>query len=203
VWLPDPAQAGAHFPAGPASRSHLGRHPVSAWAGVPSPPGPTSRPRLGRRLAPGWAGASPPAGPVPRPGWAGSSSRPVSLSCPGWAGMVPRLGQGLRRPAGPLLFLQADFSRPEFPAQAGILYAGWLASAHYSGRARPGFPGPGRITPYVGRNSSSPTCFTYPASTPVPCASPGTPLGSDWHILHRHMLVLGRPLAQTSISLLS
>jgi hypothetical protein len=28
------------------------------------------------------------------------------------------------------------------------------------------------------------------------------PPGSDWHILHRRMLVLGRPLAQTSISLL-
>jgi hypothetical protein len=29
------------------------------------------------------------------------------------------------------------------------------------------------------------------------------PPGSDWHILLRCMLVLGRPLAQTSISILS
>jgi hypothetical protein len=62
---------------------------------------------------------------------------------------------------------------------------------------------PGRITLLRGRDLTPPGYILHPASTLAPCASPGTPLGSDWHILHRHMLVLGRPLAQISIFLLS
>jgi hypothetical protein len=76
-------------------------------------------------------------------------------------------------------------------------------SMHCSGQARPGFPGPGRITPLQGRDLLPLDHFRHSTLTPLPGAGPRMPLGSDWHILHHHMLVLGCPLAQTSILLSS
>jgi hypothetical protein len=151
------------------------------------PPGQASAPRLGclpgRPPRPGWAGApaglpapSPRSGQQPSPGWAGSGGS-------GLAGIpllrasvcaISRLGQ-----AGMPL------------AQAGIP----LIRPDYI-FGRPNYSSPGR-------DLLPPGHITRPASSTAHRASPGTPPGSDWHILHHRMLVLGRPLAQTSISLLS
>jgi hypothetical protein len=206
---------------------------IPGWAGILAPrlgrdvcaPGwdsaPQANPAGPEGRCPGWAPA-----PQANSGWA-------SWPCPGWAFSprpgwapgrasagpepLPRLGL---RPDARLGFLQLHapagpdredpawpgfLSRPAYadPGWAGLTTPAGPPFIHYSGRARPGFPGPGRITPLPGRYSPPPAYFTHPASTPAPCASPGTPLGSDWHILHHYMLVLGRPLAQTSISLLS
>jgi hypothetical protein len=175
--VPRPASASRAGSRAPASLRFPTRPSRPGWAAVLRIPGgpsssPGRLPRLGRGLVPrpGWAAGLPvPAGPL---GWltAGPPGR-----APGWAGMIhPLLDRDiipgwacLSIPAGPLLF-------------------------YCSGRARPGFPGPGRIIPLQGRYLLPPGHIPHPASSPAHRASPGTPPGSDWHILHRHMLVLGR-----------
>jgi hypothetical protein len=134
-------------------------------------PGRRPLPRVGRSAAKPRLGRHPPS-----PGWAGF------FTAPGWAGSG---GSGLAGIIFPGRFLQD-------PAGPGLVY---------SGRARPGFPwprpdflSPGRISP-LWDGIYSLGHFLHPASIPSPCASLGTPLGSDWHILHRCMLVLGCPLA--------
>jgi hypothetical protein len=154
-------------------------------------------PCLGSRPAshPGWAD--------PRPGWAGtppgwpSPPRPtpagplLALPCP-----VLRLGSLQRTRLGRIRRIRPgrDFLLQVTPCNPGWARLSTLAGPllfYCSGRARPGFPGPGQIITLQGRYLPPPTYISHPA----PCPSPGTPLDSDWHILHRHMLVLGRPLA--------
>jgi hypothetical protein len=189
--LASPGWAGTPPPAGPlllVSRLgsvRLGRHP--AWVPAPrtSQAGPLARvPRLGLRRRPGWAipafGRSStwlPAGPPHPllPGWAGSGGS-------GLAG-IPSPGRYKSIPVGPVLHIPAGPGRDSL-AQAGLI----LSRLDYTTSGWDLLP-PGHIP--------------RPASPPALCASLGTPPGSDWHILHHRMLVLGRPLAQTSISLLS
>jgi hypothetical protein len=208
----DPGWAGTSLPpAGPsppASSPGQAFRPAPGWASSSSPgwagrppasrpapfPGRASAPRpaflrapgwAGRQHSPGWAGAifrqasrlgrlpPVPAGPASPPG-RDSSSRPQAALC--------RLGRF--RPAGPVSFI-SRLGQTGIPlAQAGIPLI------------RPSYSSPGQDLPPLAYN-------IYPGSTPAHCVSPGTPPGSDWHFLHRRMLVLGRPLAQTSISLLS
>jgi hypothetical protein len=175
------------------------------WAALPLCPGwaGSLSPRLGRQ-----AGVSPrPVRPRIRPGRRLSSrpGRPFRQVDPGrhlqQAGVAPQAGVCPGR---------HSWARPDSHMPAG------LAPVWYSGRAgpgqpsqarlllvRPSYPSPGRVNSFGGRDLLYPDHFLHPASTPAPGASPGMPLGSDGHILHRHMLVLGRPLAQTSILLLS
>jgi hypothetical protein len=179
---PGRASRPASAPAGPSSvLPRLGR--LHAPAG----------PRLGlRRFTPAGPGRAPPAGPP-------SPARLLFLQRPdGLPSAAPRLGR-IRR------------IRPgrDFPPDRHILNSGW-AGLCYSGWARMGLPWPrpdylhSRPDYYSCRPRFTPSgIYTSSSSTPLLDASPGTPQGSDWHILLRHMLVLGRPLAQTSISLLS
>jgi hypothetical protein len=78
-----------------------------------------------------------------------------------------------------------------------------LTSTQYLGQARPGQHSPRPDLPPQGRDLFSPDYFLHLVSTPMSCVSLGMPLGSDWHILHHYMLVLGRPLAHTSILYIS
>jgi hypothetical protein len=199
-----PGWAAAVYPAGPGNLPLAG--PQSAfpgWAGVPTTFGPSRRPAS----IPGWArwpGLSPyPAGPLATY-LAGPAPRP-----PAGPGRL-RLGSFLQLPRGP------SSPRPGWagsggsglagiPSRPPFANSGWAGLEH-SGWARPALPWPrpdylhGRLNyPSPGRDLLPPGHIPRPASTPAPCASPGTPLGSDWHILHRHMLVLGCSLAQTSI----
>jgi hypothetical protein len=152
----------------------------------------------GRRAGPGWAGAPFPFRRPPLlPGWA-SSSAPASRVLAGWLLRSAPAGPDQEDPAWPGFLPQAAISQPRLgricmfrPGQAGIS----LAQARLS-PSRTDYSSPGRDLPPPGH-------IILPASTPAPCASPGTPLGSDWHVLHRHMLVLGCPVAQTSIFHLS
>jgi hypothetical protein len=189
--------AGSPPPVGLASQ-------LSGWAGWPNP-GRAFLPCPGwaAKVSPGWAGVS-------IPGWAG-------VSIPGWAGKaVPRVGRRVISPAGLLSFHRAGAcirarpaSQASIPAQAGIPNPAGLAPACIpAGLGRGSLPRPdyylaGRIITPVGRDSFPLAYFTHPGSPPAQRASPGTPPGSDRHILHHRMLVLGRSLAQTSISLLS
>jgi hypothetical protein len=156
----------------------------------------------------GWQSAAPGGLAVRCPGWAGSSvprlgqirSQAGALSRPGWADTVPRLGQDLQPPAGPLRILQAGLARPTFPAQAGIPYTGW---AGFCVLFRPGqagipWPGPDYSSPglkftssgicYPSSIDSSILCQSWDASrlglahSPSSYAGLGTPLGSDQHI---------------------
>jgi hypothetical protein len=192
-------------PRGPASRQPAG--PTSAfpgWAGflhpgwarkaslAPRLPGHPGAPmgrllatRLGRirRIRPGRESSAGHLHSVPRLGRNSSTrlgrlspSRPLSFN-PGWA--------GLTAPAGPPPIYYSGWARTVLP---------WPRPGYPPCRPNYSPPGPG---------FTSPGYILRPASALASCASPGTPLGSDWHLLHRHMLVLGRPLAQTSISLLS
>jgi hypothetical protein len=186
------------FPGGPRSLSRpAGLFPLPSWAGVltgPAPlPGwasaqaglPPVCPRLGllsRAPAgpwtgcPGWAvWPAAPRLPPARPGWAGLGESGLAGNPLQAASLQPRLGR-VR------LFRLGQVGAPL--AQAGL------------SPCRPNFTSPGR-------DLLPPGHIPRPASPPAPCASPGMPPGSDWHFLHRHMLVLGRPLAQTSISILS
>jgi hypothetical protein len=206
----DKRQLGRHTssPAGPIPLLlRLGRSFLCP-AGPPgrAPAGPSSRlPRLGQLLPdPDWACL---------PVWAG-------LPVGGLGRLPPRLGLEPVVPAGlpgrplPGFLLrcapvgpdQEDPARPGLSSGPPPVNPGWagipLAQAGLP-FPRPEFLLAGRIITLIGRNSPPPAYFTHPASTPTHGASPGTPPGSDWHILHHHMLVLGRPLAQTSISFLS
>jgi hypothetical protein len=148
-----------------------------------------------------------------RPAWA-PSALPPSPGCAACRlGLFDRLGSLLaaifhRAPVGPD---QEDPAWPGFPSRPPYLDPGWAGLStpagppfvYCSGWARPGFPGTGRIITLQGRDLTSPGYILRPASTPSSCASPRMPLGSDWHILHHRMLVLGRSLAQTNISHLS
>jgi hypothetical protein len=150
-------------------------------------------PRLGLRTAP-WLGhpglrcssTRCPAGPPPlqRPGWAGSGGSGLAgIPSPGRYGLVPA------RPDYGILVRPSLSTVPAGPGQDSLAQAGlFLPRLNYTSSGQD-LPPPGH--------------FPHPASTPSPCASPGMPLGSDWHIVHRYMRVLGRPLAQTSILLLS
>jgi hypothetical protein len=173
--------------------------PLPGWASCGrSPAGPT-------RCSPAGPAPSPPAGPgyVPQ---LGSLQQAAASS-------TPRLGRIRRIRPG----------RDSFPDRSSLAhldrinqYAGWATlSTVPDGPGRDPWPSPdysqgrpryallGRIIPLQGRYLLPPGHITRPASPPAHRASPGTPPGSDWHIFHRHVLVLGRPLAQTSISLLS
>jgi hypothetical protein len=201
------------------------QHLLAGWAALPSgwrPPflaGPGSSLRLGRgplsrpASPPSWAGVSYPAGP--RPGPSASQRGPVfRLAFPGWAlSQLPRLGRRPlllpgQHPGGP-----ATSPRPAGPDQEDPAWPGLSPSGRYFGTVP---AGPGRDSlaqaglllprpnyPSPGRDLLLPGHFHHSALTPASCASPGTPPGSDWHILHHYMLVLGRPLAQTSILHLS
>jgi hypothetical protein len=147
-------------PSRPAPALRLGRSGLPpGWA---SPPRSPARPacRLGLSAPfPGWA--SVPAGPTPRLGTLSHS--PAGPACrlgrrPGWAlRPVPRLGQRAGW-ADALAGLSAPFPgwagslRPAGPDQEDPAWPGFLPfrtpSTQCSGRARPGFPGPGRITPF-------------------------------------------------------
>jgi hypothetical protein len=225
--LARPASRPVVTPAGPllfapgwaGAIPRLGRRSLPGWAGQSSPSwAPERLPRLGRSPSHLRAIPSPcfdtRLGSVPRPlslpGWAivhlsGWASAPP----PGWAGMppagllpaappraifpTPRLGR-IRRIRPGRDSLQATLCQFRLGrirafrlGQAGTP----LARLDYL-HGRPNYPSPGR-------DLLPPGHIPRPALTPAPCASPGTPLGSDWHILHRHILVLGCPLAQTSI----
>jgi hypothetical protein len=178
-----PPPAWADVPFRPASRR--GPAPPSLGVGRPADPA-RFRPgwaagwviRLGLFPAPGWAGTS-------APGWAAFPCRPQSSTAPR-LGRIRRIRPGRDFLSGRLCLNPAG---PECSIPAGP------PSVYCSGWARPGFPGPGRIIPLQGRYLLPLGHIPRPASPPARCASPGTPLGSDWHILLRHMLVLGRPLA--------
>jgi hypothetical protein len=123
------------------------------------PAGPASQLGSPPHAPPGLLSSAPPAGPrasapvgptVRRPGWAGSPLPRV-----GWQSSPPA-GPELKHPAGPLSIPgQADLAPPgcpySIPAGPDLSVLAGLPSAPYSGRARPGFPGPGRITPPPGR----------------------------------------------------
>jgi hypothetical protein len=181
------------------------------WAGAfPSQAGPSrhrSPPAPRSCFCPGWAFSSCP-GVHPHPGWAG-------LDAPGWAASPPA-GPGSPQPrlgcftpgwAGKPAGRNSTWPAPIRPALHGpgrdsLIPAG-MALMLYPGQDGPGqpIPRPDYCPPRPKFTSSD--IFPRSASPLASCASPRTPLGSDWHILHRRMLVLGRPLAQTSISLLS
>jgi hypothetical protein len=201
AWAGQPCNPAGPDPVSPAGPP--GQFP--GWAVRPRPRlgRPLARPRLGRLLrlpprpaspsAPGWA--SSPA----RPGWAWLPRLGRLAVRPGWAASssAPRLGRIRRirpdRESSPGRLLAARLGRVRL-FRLGQVDAP-LAQARLS-PGRPNYSSPGRDLP-------SPGHIPRPASPPAHRASPGTPPSSDWHILHRHMLVLGRPLAQTSISILS
>jgi hypothetical protein len=172
------------IPAGPGSL-----HP--GWPSVPvSPAGPGQRPPAWAVLTPGWV-ILPPGrdsffGPgflqqagTPPADWDSFSGGPSSVQHPAgpdqedpaWPGL---LSSGRHSQAGLLLF---------WLGQAGIPLALALAGLRL----------PWPDLPLLGQDLLPPGYFLHPASTPSPCASLGTPLGSDWHILHRYA-GLGTPL---------
>jgi hypothetical protein len=106
------------------------RHSFPGWAAMPRP---SSVPWAGQLVPslPDWA-TRPTAPPGPR-GSPLPGRHPLALVCPGWA-ETPASGWAAIHPG------RYSQPRPGFFMPAG------LASAHYSGWARPGFPGPGRIT---------------------------------------------------------
>jgi hypothetical protein len=121
-------------PAGPRLPSPL---PLPGWAS-------RSPAQLGRDpSAPGGPSAHPPVRPRPRLGHA-------------LAGLPPA---GHHLPPCPVGPDQEDPAWPGFPSRppyldhgwAGLRYSGWSALVHCSNRARPGFPGPGRIITLQGR----------------------------------------------------
>jgi hypothetical protein len=147
---------------------------------------------------PGWAApfrqASAPAGPVRSllrlgrcaafSGWADVTASRLGRLLHSRLGRRAKPGQAdfLHVPAGP----GRDFSSPgwDSPCQAGL-------------------PLPRPTLPPLGQDLLPSDYILHPASTPASCASLATPFGSDWHILHRYMLVLGHPFAQTSILYIS
>jgi hypothetical protein len=179
------------------------------------PVGPESVPRL----------ASSPAGPDPfSPGWAaiplsscsGWASRLASLwlgrqadsrldllgTPSGWAGMSSPAGPGYLPRLGRLASSGPGLPQAGTPRHVGI-YLFRLGLYQCTVPAGPGFPSRGRIITLQGQDLLPPDHFHHLASTPSPCVSSGMLLGSNWHIIHHRMLVLGRPLAETSILHLS
>jgi hypothetical protein len=202
--------------AGPGQQPRPGQAgtPRSGWAAwlLPLLGQGSAHPGWAFRPHPGWAGGAlppaglrspPPTGPLGlHPGWAtGSSSQagasPLRLgrdSLPfGWAAACPGGPSSLAGiySLGPAYSYCSGWARQGSLAQSGLLPR----------KAEICTPRPDYIPPRPKFISSG--ILARPASTPASYASPGTPPDSDWHTLHRRMLVLGRPLAQTSISLLS
>jgi hypothetical protein len=118
-------------PGGPASSPARPAHPGTA------PP----RPRLGQR--PRTAAGPAPPGPALGRRTQCSFPRRASSPAPGWAGSGGSSLAGIRLPG---LFITLGWAGSGGSGLAGIYPLG-PPSVHYSGRARPGFPGPGRINP--------------------------------------------------------
>jgi hypothetical protein len=166
----------------PAGSPHVPRRPCAPFAS-----------RLGRQAGyPGWAARpAAPAGLPAAPAMLPPAGRHLPLR-PGWAGSG---GSGLA--GNPL---QAATLLPRL---GRIKYPGWVAFYSLFRLGQAGIPWPRPDYYPLRPKFISSGILPRPASPPAHRASPGMPPGSDWHIFHRHMLVLGRPLSQTSISILS